>query len=174
MKSDAQVVAEVLAGNQQAYAVLVERYQRAVRAAAVQILGDIHSAEDAAQNAFVKAYQKLASLRNNSAFGAWILKIARTEAISIQRQRKYHQPLDAQQDYPAASNNGLLDEESRLLLDSVMNLPEHEQNVIMLRHFEGHDLRTIADITGRSVGTVSKQLSRAHARLHKTLKEFLL
>jgi len=173
MKSDAQVVEDVLAGDPQAYAILVDRYQRAVRAAAARVLGDIHSAEDAAQNAFVKAYQKLGSLRNSSAFGAWILKIARTEAISIQRQKKVHLPLDVRHDCPAAQNNGLLDEESRLLLNSVMNLPRQEQNVIMLRHFEGHDLRAIADITGRSVGTVSKQLSRAHARLHKQLRELV-
>ena len=51
-----------------------------------------------------------------------------------------------------------------------MSLPPHERAAVMLRHFDGCDLRAIAEITGRSVGTVSKQLTRAHERLRRHLK----
>jgi RNA polymerase sigma-70 factor (ECF subfamily) len=71
------------------------------------------------------------------------------------------------------SNDGRIDEPNRKLLDAVMRLPKHERVVIMLRYFDDHSTKTISEITGRPIGTVTTQLSRAHARLHKWLKESL-
>ncbi|MBN1805002.1 MAG: sigma-70 family RNA polymerase sigma factor [Sedimentisphaerales bacterium] len=52
-----------------------------------------------------------------------------------------------------------------------MKLPQQEKRAIMLHHFDRHSVRTIAEMTGRSVGTVTKQLSRAYTRLRKHLLE---
>jgi len=54
-----------------------------------------------------------------------------------------------------------------------MRLPKHERAVVMLRYFEGHSVKVIGTMTGRPVGTVTMQLSRARARLQKWLKESL-
>ena len=69
-----------------------------------------------------------------------------------------------------SAHDGCLDDEASELLEAVMDLREHERNVILLRHVDGHSVRAIATLTGRSVGTVTKQLSRAYARLRKKLK----
>ena len=70
MKSDSELVNAVLSGQKDAFAELVGRYERSVRAAAMDVLGDHIAAQDAAQEAFVKAYEKLGSLREVSVFGS--------------------------------------------------------------------------------------------------------
>jgi RNA polymerase sigma-70 factor (ECF subfamily) len=68
-------------------------------------------------------------------------------------------------------NNRPLSDESGLLLRLVCRLPQHERVVVALRHFDGHSVHEIADMTRRPVGTVTKQLSRAHQRLRHWLEE---
>lgn len=73
-----------------------------------------------------------------------------------------------------ASKDGRIDESNRKLLNAVIRLPKHERVVIMLRYFDNHSTKTISEMTGRPIGTVTMQLSRAHARLHEWLKESLI
>ena len=153
------------------FAELVERYDRAVRSLAMNVLTDHHAAQDAAQEAFLVAYRKLGSLRNGRAFGPWLLRIARRQATRMARRRPRASQLETLTDVPAGERDGRLDEESRRLLAEVMRLPEHERDVLMHKHFGGHDVRSIAKMTGRPVGTVTKQLSRAYARLRRRLRD---
>ena len=171
MQSDAQLVKAALNGQQQAYSTLVKRYERAARATAAAVLRDHHAAQDAAQEAFVAAFEKLPSLRKGSVFGPWVLKIARRQAVRMARQRRTFEHLDSQADPSAAHGDGRLDEVSERLLSAVMRLPKHERVVVMLKYFDGHEVKTIADITSRPVGTVTKRLSRARRRLRKWLEE---
>lgn len=169
MQSDCQLVQAVLAGRTAAYAQLVARYERAVLGAAMQVLHDLNAAEDATQDAFTAAYEHLGRLRQPAAFGGWVIRIARRRAVWVARQRRRHASLEAAAAVAAPGRNGLLDEQQRRLLAAVMRLPEHERTIIVLRHFQGHEVAAIAGITGRPVGTVTKQLSRAHARLREWL-----
>ena len=66
--------------------------------------------------------------------------------------------------------DGLLDEEKQALLAAVLKLPEGERQVVMLRYFSALGVRDVAEILGRSLGTVTKQLSRAHKRLRTILE----
>jgi len=161
----------VLDGNKQAFAVLVKRYERPVRAVALDVLGDYHLAADISQEAFVKAYQQLAGLRKPEAFGAWLMKITRRSALDSFRLR----PKETQQVPKTAttteSPDGQLDEGKQRLLAAVVKLPRSEKQVVMLRYFSENSVKDVAKIAGRSVGTVTKQLSRAHKRLRKILSE---
>ena len=171
MQSDAELVGTVLAGDREAFAALVHRYRQPACAAAAQVLKDRHAAQDAAQEAFVTAYRKLGTLRRASAFGPWVVKMARRQAIDMARQRRATVPLESQDDPPDERNDGRLDETSQRLLSAVMSLPRQERVAVMLRYFDGCTSGAIAEITGRSEGTVRKQLSRARERLRKRLKE---
>jgi RNA polymerase sigma factor (sigma-70 family) len=162
-------VEAVLGGERDAYATLVHRYERAVRGVAAHIVKDLHTAEDVAQNAFVKAYENLGRLRRGAAFGPWLLQIARREAVDALRTRARQVSIEEAPPLSAAARDGRLDERAAILLDAVMRLPAHERGVIVLRHFDGHSVGAIAAMTGRTVGTVTKQLSRAHARLRDSL-----
>ncbi len=171
-KSDSKLVKAVLNGNRDAYGYLFERHERSVQAVALAVLGDYHAAQDVVQESFVTAYRKLGGLRKGSSFGPWVRKIARREAIRIgrnkqQRKDAKHLAMNAS----VISNDGRIDEPNRRLLDAVMRLPKHECVVIMLRYFDNHSMKMISQITGRPVGTITMQLSRAHARLQKWLKE---
>ncbi len=166
MQSDSQLVSAALRGDQAAFATLVDRYQRAARAAAFHRLGDHHAAEDAAQEAFVVAYRKLPRLREGSLFGRWLLTIVRRQAQRIGRARRRDVPLDDAAHVAEPERAGL-DHDAEFLLAALMELPERERQLLMLRHFGGRSVAEIAQIVGRPVGTVTKQLSRGHARLRE-------
>jgi RNA polymerase sigma-70 factor (ECF subfamily) len=165
------LVNAVLNGQKQAFAALVTRYERSVRAAAMGVLGNHESVRDTAQEAFVKAYENLAHLRRPGAFGPWLMKITRRCALNMAGQKPREAALEPTNISGAESTDGRLDEQKQSLLAAVIRLPEGEKQVVMLRYFSGHTVKEVAAILGRSVGTVTKQLSRAHRRLRNILKE---
>jgi RNA polymerase sigma-70 factor (ECF subfamily) len=85
--SDDEIVEAVLDGQRGAFAALVARYERAVRAVALHVVGDVHTAHDVTQDAFVKAYENLGRLRRGASFGPWLLTIARRVALDAVRSR---------------------------------------------------------------------------------------
>ncbi len=169
--SDAELVKEVLDGSKDAFAELVRRYQRPAKATALHILGHYHSAEDAAQEAFVRAYRQLSRLSKPDAFGPWLLKIVHRCALDMADKKRPDVSLDAAGQLPAHQGNGRLDADKEQLLKLVMQLGKSEQQVVLLRYFGGHTVSQIAEIAGRSVGTVTKQLSRAHHHLRNQIKD---
>ncbi len=172
MRSDAELVSAALNGRRAAFGELVRRYERLARAAARSVLRDEHAVEDAVQDAFLAAYRKLGHLRNGSAFGSWVVRISRREALRLGRglARSATADLEAVGEQPG--RDGRLDAASQQLLEEVMALPDHERVVLMMRYFEGASVREIAEAVGRPVGTVTKQISRACRRLQRRLKEW--
>jgi RNA polymerase sigma-70 factor (ECF subfamily) len=171
MENDGQLVGRVLAGQREAYADLVRRHERAMLAAAAQVLGDVQTAQDAVQEALVLAFRKLATLRKADAFGPWAIRIARRAAGRIARRRRRDEPLSAE---PAAESpplDGQWDERIRLVLGQVMRLPDKQRQAVLLKYFAGHDAEQIAQVTGQTAGTVRMQLFRALSRLRERLKE---
>jgi RNA polymerase sigma factor (sigma-70 family) len=170
VQTDAELVNAVLDGEKQAFAVLVKRYERPVRAVALDVMGDYHSASDISQEAFVKAYEQLAGLRKPEAFGAWLMKIAHRCALDSARQKLKESRLEMKAASLIENPDGQLDEDKQRLLAAVVKLPKSEKQVIMLRYLSDNSVKNVANILGRSVGTVTKQLSRAHKRLQKILE----
>ena len=167
MQSDAELVNAVLDGEKQAFAVLVKRYERPVRAMAMGALRDYHSANDVSQDVFLKAYEELSKLRKRNAFGPWLMKIARRCALDFVRRRPEQIPLETAAAAAIENPDGTADEAKQRLLAAVVRLPKAEKQVVMLRYFSGQSVKDVADAVGRSIGTVTKQLSRAHKRLRK-------
>ncbi len=174
MPSDSELVQTALDGDRQAYGRLFERHERSVLAVVLAVLGNYHTAQDVTQETFVIAYTRLGSLRKRASFGAWVRKIARREAIAaMRRERQSQNAVPGGLEPGVVSDDGTLDEQTRLLLDALTRLPDHEQVVLTLHYFEGHPVKTISEMTGRPVGTVTMQLSRARSRLRERLKEDL-
>jgi RNA polymerase sigma-70 factor (ECF subfamily) len=170
VRTDAELVNAVLDGEKQAFAVLVKRYERQVRAVALDVLGDYHSAADVSQEAFVKAYERIAGLRKPKAFGPWLMKITRRIAFDSARRKPKETQLEPKIVTSIEGPNGQLDENKQRLLAAVVKLPKSEKQVVMLRYLDNNSVKDVADIVGRSVGTVTKQLSRAHKHLRKILE----
>lgn len=171
MRTDAEVIEAVLAGERAAFAELVRRYEHAVHAVAMGILRDHHAAQDISQESFIAAYRRLDTLRDRSSFGSWIVQIARNQALTSVRLRRAEQPLDGSPEPSTHAGNGQLDAPAERLLAAVMELPDHERTVVMLKYFAGHSLEQISAMTGQPVGTVGAQLHRARAHLRGLLAE---
>ena len=170
VRTDAELVNAVLNGQKHVFAELVKRYERPVRAVALDVLGEYHSATDVSQDAFVKAYEQLGRLRKPEAFGPWLMKITRRCALDSARRRPKETRLEIKIAAAIENPDGRLDEDKQRLLAAVVKLPKAEKQVVMLRYFGDNSVNDVAEIVGRSVGTVTKQLSRARIRMRKILE----
>ena len=166
-----ELVQLAVAGDRDAFGELVRQYERLVLGVAWSILRDYHAAQDVAQETFVTAYRRLADLKNRGAFGPWVAQIA---------VRCCHQFRNSRPMLPLSTDHEpthvppellLLNEETDRILTAIRALPEHEQTIVFLRYMEGRDVATIARLTNRPLGTVTKQLSRAVRRLKNLLIE---
>jgi RNA polymerase sigma-70 factor, ECF subfamily len=185
---DRTIVDAVLAGDRDAFRLLVERDGPAVISACARVLGDRSEAEDVAQEAFVIAYRSLGSWRADGPFGAWISRIAVRLAIRRAGQRKqltWLDPLAAEADQPGQDRfrtMGTADaidpahavmrsERDAQLRAAVATLDEPYREVVALRFFAERSLAEIAAVTGRPLGTVKTHLHRGLARLKRALEE---
>jgi RNA polymerase sigma-70 factor, ECF subfamily len=171
MRTNDELISAILSGDQAAFAELLRRYERAAWATAWKVLRDYHAAQDATQNAFVEAYRCLGQLRSPDHFGVWLLRITRREALRLARRRGQAHLLVVPGDHPASEAGERLTQQSGDLLLAIARLPEHERLVIALRYLDGHSVAEVARLTGRPVGTVTKQLSRAIERLRSMFRE---
>ncbi|NQT17160.1 MAG: sigma-70 family RNA polymerase sigma factor [Planctomycetes bacterium] len=165
MQHDSELIRLAGEGNREAYGELAKRYERLALVVSFGILSDRHLAEDAVQEALVSAYRRLDSLRDSSKFGLWLMQITRREAIRLaKRHKRFHslagsqEPVDEKR--PDAALNG-----HDHAISWINRLPAQERVVFSLHHLDGRAAREIAELTGRPIGTVTKQLSRAMQRL---------
>jgi RNA polymerase sigma-70 factor, ECF subfamily len=170
MPSTEELVKAAQAGGTAAFAELVRRYERAAIVTAYSVLGDFHWAQDATQEAFVIAYQKLGRLRDLASFGPWLLRIARHWALRLKRGRKAETAGMDCDEFTATRADDWM-EPYREVARQIARLPEHERIVTVMRYVDGLSVKEIAELTGRPVGTITKQLSRAIERLRNWLVE---
>jgi RNA polymerase sigma-70 factor (ECF subfamily) len=171
MRTNEELIAAILSGEQDAFAELLRRYERAAWATAWKVLRDYHAAQDATQNAFVEAYRRLGQLRSPAHFGLWVLRITRREALRLARRRGKARSLGLARDLAGSTAGEPLTPEFDDLVLAIGRLPEHERLVVALRFLDDHPVAEVARLTGRPVGTVTKQLSRAVERLRAMFRE---
>ncbi len=187
--ADAAIVEAVLAGDRDAFRVLVERDGAAVVRACYRVLGDIHEAEDVAQEAFVTAFRSLAGWRREGPFGAWLSRIALRIALRTAAKRRtvtWINPAEPDASLEAAAPGGRVWAESAgrdpatlamraeragIVRRAVARLDEPYREVVALRFFGDLALADIAAQTGRPLGTVKTHLHRGLARLRAALAE---
>ena len=135
------------------------------------LVRDEHAARDAAQDAFIRAYEKLSKLKDAKLFSAWLIMIARRSALDTLKRKTKNKYVELNENLQAKAADSQLDENKQELLKAVLRLPKPQRQVVMLRYFGGHSVKEVAQISERSVGTVTKQLSRAHKHLKRIMKE---
>jgi len=169
MRPTAELAIEAQSEAREAFAELVRRYRRVVISTAWSVLRDYHSAQDVAQDSFLLAFRQLGTLRDPKTFGPWLLTLTRREAVRRSRQSAVTVSLDSVAETAISTTPPAWIEESEDLVRAVGRLPEHEREVVMFHYFDAYSACEVAELTGRPVGTVTKQLSRAIDRLRRWL-----
>src|ERR1700675_3349076 len=155
IESDAIAVERTLAGDRDAYRVLVERHSHSVFRLAYRMTGNQHDAEEVVQEAFLRAYQKLGQFAARSNFGTWVYRIAANYSIDRMRQR---QKEDARREVPRTEDqDGMADgplsrvkdeappperltqslELRKQMEQALAALSEAERTAFVMRHWEG-------------------------------------
>lgn len=171
---DAALVAATLAGTTEAFATLVERYDRAVYHLAYRTLRDPEEARDVAQEAFFKAYRSLHTFRPGAKFSTWIFSIAYHACCDrlAHRKRYCSGPLPERADTaPSPEQRAIDGEQARRLRAAVEALPEKYRVVVTLYHLQGKQYEEIAAVLGLPMGTVKTHLFRAKEQLRRLLTE---
>ncbi|HOG47771.1 MAG TPA: sigma-70 family RNA polymerase sigma factor [Anaerolineae bacterium] len=165
------LVARARRGDKDAFGALVVRHHRAVAAIAYHMTGDAATADDVAQAAFLRAWEQLATLRDDAAFKSWLCRLAVRASIDCLRRAPREQPLPDGVVDPAGSPEGaaLAHERARAVRRAVLGLPEQCRAALILREFEGLSYKEIAQVLGIPMGTVMSRLSYARGLLRTAL-----
>jgi RNA polymerase sigma-70 factor (ECF subfamily) len=168
---DLALVARCRAGETAAFEALVERYQRVLFTVALRMLGNYDAASDAAQNAFVKAYQKLETFDPARRFFSWIYRILVNECLNARRDGRPHEPIpsDLAADGTPADLFEMA-ERRRRVQAAVLALPMEYREVIVLRHFTELSYEEIGETRHVPAKTVKSRLHTAKERLAAMLR----
>ena len=179
---DVQLIQRVLEGDDDAFSVLVRKYQKQVHALAWRKIGDFHIAEEITQDTFLKAYKKLATLKEPQRFDSWLYVIAANRCSSwLRKKRVWTQPLEKLEEtdnehiqtstysgYVAAENERTTAEAQRDIVKKLLaRLQESERTVITLHYFGEMSCTEIGTFLGVSANTIKSRLRRAQQRLKK-------
>ena len=167
------LVARAQAGDQRAYETIVRRFQDMAVGYAYSLLGDIHWAEDAAQEAFLNAYRDLAALREPAAFPGWLRQIVFKHVNRMSRRKRVstvalEQAADARADTPPPDELVVHREMRHQLYDAVAALPEKQREAIMLFYMGDYSQKEIGAFLEVPVSSVKMRLYTARQRLKET------
>jgi RNA polymerase sigma-70 factor (ECF subfamily) len=173
-RPDEQFVAECLNGHPEQYRQLAERYQGVLRSHLTRELRDRNEAEEAAQEALVRAYFWLPNLRNRASFFSSLIGIANRVAKEHRRSRQRDRRIaiaaaDAatRREFGQDQPDAVLD---AALADAIASLPEQQRQVVLLRYYAQLSCKAIAQQLDMPLGSVTKTLSRAYLTLREKLQ----
>ena len=178
-QKDAKLIQRILEGDQDAFSPLVNKYQKGVHALAWRKVGDFHIAQEIAQDAFLKAYQKLGTLKSYESFGGWLYVIASNLCLDwLRKNPPPEQSLEitdasevnqvSYSRYIAGKQAAEADEARREVVKKLLQkLPESERTVMTLHYLGEMTIKTISEFLGVSPNTVKSRLNRARNRLKK-------
>jgi len=186
MLTDAELVARALKGHQEAFQEIVVRFERPVYSLVARMLQDPATAEDLAQEVFIKAFRRLDTYDPQRKLSSWLFKIAHNTTIDhLRRHTPETVPLEADKDSERGSLAAVLADGStenpaaaaerrdmaRALEQAIAHLrPEYRESVVMF-YVEGASYQEICEVTGLPLGTVKTNLHRARKELAQQMTD---
>jgi len=184
---DLQLIQRIQNGEQQAFSLLVRKYQTRVANILTRYVRSTGDIPDVSQEVFIKVYRSLPNFRGDSAFYTWLFRITVNTAknyLTSQSRRPPASDIDADEADGYDGSGALKDEDNpeailhsqevkRVILDTINNLPDELKSAITLRELEGMSYDEIAQIEGCPIGTVRSRIFRAREAIDKQLKPLL-
>lgn len=171
-RTDAQAIADVLAGNADAFRVLVQRYQDMYFRYAARMLGDHDDADDALQSAFLRAFRQLHTCRDRDRFGAWLFQIVLNECrtLAFRRDRRERRMVrdERELDVPMVVREGQTAELPQIE-KALATLEADYREAFLLKHVEELSYDEMAELTGASVSALKMRVKRACDRMRQML-----
>jgi RNA polymerase sigma-70 factor (ECF subfamily) len=167
-RSDENLVVACLAGDRNAYGLLVRRHYKQVFLICLSILGNVHDSEDIAQDAMLNGYLRIGTLRDGSQFGPWLARIAKNLCINFIRRKKYTKTVSAERATPA---NKIITDNDKLQ-QAIEKLPQEIRAPLVMYYFDGQSVKTVADRLQMSTSTVYLKLRTAITELHNLLAKY--
>ncbi len=176
-QADEELVRKCLEGDRGAFGTLVERYQATVYNVALRMVHDRADAEDVAQVAFVRAFQKLSTFDPKFKFFSWLYRIVVNEALNHLKQRQRFEPLEADT-IGETPDEGETEEEKeegrdleRRIQECLMELKIEYRTVVVLKHFQDLSYAEIGQILDIPEKTVKSRLFTARSVLRMILRK---
>jgi RNA polymerase sigma-70 factor, ECF subfamily len=176
LMDDQEVVARVIAGDREAFRLLVRRYQDMLYRHAVRMTNEHDVAADLVQASFVKAYTNIAHCRDPQRFGAWLYRIL-ANACKDHLKSKRRRDVSIEDQVNLADANvspaGDLERtELRKVLDgAIAKLPDSLREAFVLKHVEGRSYEEIAELMDTSVPALKMRVHRAREALKESLEQ---
>jgi RNA polymerase sigma factor (sigma-70 family) len=170
-----------MAGDAVAFAGLVGRYERTALAVAYSTLGDANASGDVVQEAFLKAWQRLADLKEPERFGAWLSRMVRNLAIDSRRRKPLalagetldeldgSHPSDVATESDDPSSAFVRRETRQQINEALAGLDELTRSAVVLRYYDNLSSKQIGELLGMSPAAIDMRLSRARAELKQSL-----
>lgn len=174
MDSVERTIEKIKQGSLEEYKYIVQKYQKSIFKYCYHMLGAMEEAEDAVQEVFIKAYQRLYHYKAGTSFSSWLYKIAYNHCIDHLRRKRYFQlvPLcDSVVDGCDVSYSFEEDELSLPLQRAISMLPPEDRTVLMLRILEEKSYEEIADVLGKRSSTVRKRYERARKKIKQSISK---
>ena len=174
---DAELIQRTVSGDDTAFAELVKKYQKQVYALAWRKIGDFHTAEDITQDTFLKAYQRLHTLKQPNRFAGWLYVIANRQCLAWFRQKRLHKQTLENIDTPKANSDAysrhiveekaktVEQEQQEVVKKLLETLKESDRTVITLHYFAEMTCEQMSEFLGVSTNTIKSRLRRARNRL---------
>ncbi len=181
---DDDFVLNAMKGDQKAYKMLMDKYQKPLYFHVLKMVKDTEQVEDLVQEAFMKAFNNIQSYNTNYAFSTWLYRITTNHTIDYLRKRKLkttsiHNPIrtkDGEIEIEISSDNEtdrliIRKERKAIIHEAIRNLPEKYRQVIEMRHLDEMSYDEIAEELDLPLGTVKAHIFRAREMLYKALKD---
>lgn len=174
-RDDQEAVERCLAGDVDAFSILVERYGGRVYNIALRITNDSDAAADCAQEAFIRAYRALHQYDPSLPIGPWLYRIVTNTSLNhVQRWHAHESPVEelpesVEPDEAGPESAALRREELGEVLAAMADLAPHYRAALTLRHLQQLSYQEVADALGIPLGTVKTHLHRARAALKARL-----
>jgi len=165
-RNDNELVMASCQGDRAAYAVLVRRHYNRTFLVSLGVLGHVHDAEDMAQDAMIKGFERIRQLRRGSQFGPWVTAIARNLSVNQLRKRKMtERALGAEESLRHRQGRPVCED----LQQAVAQLPWDLRLPLVMYYFDGQNVKAVAEKLEISTSGVYQKLKTAINELHEIL-----